>query len=91
MTVIKDKLDADTRFISACKESGCDLRTIEAAAPTRRWEYQHNGLSTRGTQSLAVSVVPDSGTEQLAGLTGTMEIIIDGGRHDYRLRYRLPA
>jgi hypothetical protein len=34
--------------------------------------------------------VPDSGTEGLAGLTGTMDIRIDGGGHFYTFRYSLP-
>lgn len=52
---------------------------------------QHNGLMDRGTPSLAVVVVPDSGTDGLSGLTGTMEIIVSPGRHDYRFHYGLPA
>lgn len=52
---------------------------------------QHNGLMDRGAPSLAVVVVPDSGTDGLSGLTGTMEIIVSPGRHDYRFHYRLPA
>lgn len=52
---------------------------------------QHNGLMDRGTPSLAVVVVPGSGTDGLSGLTGTMEIIVSPGRHDYRFHYGLPA
>ncbi len=51
---------------------------------------QHNGTMDRGTPSLSVTVVPDSGTEELAGLTGTMNIIIDGGKHSWELDYELP-
>lgn len=51
---------------------------------------QHNGLMTRGTPQLSVVVVPDSGSEGLLGLTGTLEITISEGRHDYRLVYSLP-
>src|SRR5882757_9344211 len=32
---------------------------------------QHTGTMTRGTPQLSVTVVPDSGTDQLAGVTGT--------------------
>jgi hypothetical protein len=35
-------------------------------------------------------VVPDSGTEQLTGLTGTMTIDINGGKHFYTFEYQLP-
>ena len=52
---------------------------------------QHTGTMDRGTASLAVHVVPDSGTEELAGLTGTMNIIIAEGNHSYELDYSLPG
>jgi hypothetical protein len=51
---------------------------------------QHSGSMTRSSQALAVSVVPDSGTDGLAGLSGTMEIVVEGGKHDYAFRYTLP-
>jgi hypothetical protein len=44
---------------------------------------QHSGTMTHGTTSLTVTVVPDSGTDQLAGLSGTMTINIAGGQHTY--------
>jgi Protein of unknown function (DUF3224) len=51
---------------------------------------QHNGTMTRGTPQLTVSVVPDSGTGQLAGLAGTMTIKITDGKHFYDFTYTLP-
>jgi hypothetical protein len=48
---------------------------------------QHNGVMTRGVPELSVIVVPDSGSEGLLGLTGTLDITISDGRHDYRLQY----
>jgi hypothetical protein len=51
---------------------------------------QHSGTMTRGTPSLTITVVPDSGTEQLAGLTGKMAIIIAAdGKHSYEFDYTL--
>jgi hypothetical protein len=44
----------------------------------------------RGVQSLSVTVVPDSGTGQLAGLKGKMAIQIDAGKHSYEFEYTLP-
>jgi Protein of unknown function (DUF3224) len=49
---------------------------------------QHSGSMTRGQPNLTVTVVPDSGTEQLAGLAGTMAIIIEGTKHFYEFEYR---
>lgn len=51
---------------------------------------QHSGLMDKGAPSLTVVVVPDSGTEALAGLTGTMAIVVTPERHDYSFRYSLP-
>ncbi len=52
---------------------------------------QHNGVMTRGAPQLTITVVPDSGTGALAGLSGTMAIIIAVGKHSYELDYSLPA
>jgi hypothetical protein len=51
----------------------------------------HTGVMDRGSQSLKVTVVPDSGTDQLTGLTGTMTIDIRDGMHLYTFEYTLPA
>ncbi len=50
---------------------------------------QHSGTMTRGTSTLAVSVVPDSATGQLAGLSGRMTIRIDGKQHFYEFAYAI--
>ena len=52
---------------------------------------QHTGTMTRGTPSLSITVVPDSGTGALTGLTGTMTIVMNGGTHAYEFDYALPA
>jgi len=50
---------------------------------------QHSGTMTRGTPQLIVSVVPDSGSGQLAGLAGTLTITIAEGKHSYDFEYTL--
>ncbi|HEY6293735.1 MAG TPA: DUF3224 domain-containing protein [Terriglobia bacterium] len=50
---------------------------------------QHSGTMTRGVPQLTITVVPDSGTGQLAGLAGKMEIKIVDGKHSYELEYTL--
>lgn len=51
---------------------------------------QHSGTMSRGTGELTIVVLPDSGTGELTGLTGRMNIIIADGRHSYELDYELP-
>jgi len=50
---------------------------------------QHNGVMNRGAGDLSVNVLPDSGTDELTGLTGKMNIIISGGAHSYEFDYTL--
>ena len=52
---------------------------------------QHTGTMNRGAPSLVVTVVPDSGTEELVGLEGEFTINIEEGKHLYEFVYRLPA
>ena len=50
---------------------------------------QHSGTMTRGAPQLTITVVPDSGTGELAGLAGRMTIDIDDGKHSYGFEYTL--
>lgn len=52
---------------------------------------QHSGTMNRGEQSLTLTVVPDSGTDELTGLAGSMKILIDAGKHYYDFDYSLDA
>jgi hypothetical protein len=51
---------------------------------------QHTGTMNRGAPSLEITVVPDSGTEELVGLAGDFKIDIAEGKHSYEFTYRLP-
>lgn len=50
---------------------------------------QHSATMTRGAPQLSVTIVPDSGAGELAGLAGSLRIIIEGGKHSYELDYTL--
>jgi hypothetical protein len=52
---------------------------------------QHFGVMTRGTGELKVSVVPDTGTGDLRGIAGRLNIEISDGRHDYTFEYSFDA
>jgi hypothetical protein len=51
---------------------------------------QHSGTMTRGAPQLTITVVPDSGTDGLRGLAGTLTIAISDGQHFYDMDYTLP-
>jgi hypothetical protein len=51
---------------------------------------QHSATMHHGEYALSVTVVPESGTDGLAGLSGKLNIIIEGGKHRYEFEYTLP-
>ncbi|MFI5235882.1 MAG: DUF3224 domain-containing protein [Gemmatimonadales bacterium] len=48
---------------------------------------QHNATMAQGAHTLNIIVVPDSGTGDLAGLTGRMNVIIADGKHSYEFEF----
>ncbi len=50
---------------------------------------QHRGIMTRGAPELVITVVPDSGTDELAGISGSMSIDIRGKDHFYTFDYEI--
>jgi hypothetical protein len=64
--------------------------TATLAGHKGSFALQHSGSMDKGAQFLSVTVVPDSGTDGFVGLTGSMDIKIEGGNHLYTFRYSLP-
>jgi len=55
------------------------------------FSLQHTGVMNRGVPELKITVVPDSGTDDLTGLAGSMTIdIAPDGKHSYGFDYTLP-
>ena len=52
-----------------------------------RFALQHSGTMSRGAPTLSITVVPDSGTGELAGISGRMTIEIVDGKHNYGFDY----
>ncbi|MGK5078100.1 DUF3224 domain-containing protein [Janthinobacterium sp. HLX7-2] len=65
------------------------LERVDGTLDGRRGSFylQHSGSMTRGTPTLSVTVVPDTGTGQLLGLSGSLAIRIEGGKHYYDFSY----
>ena len=70
-------------YVAIEKVSG----TLNGRAGT--FVLQHSGTMTRGIPELTVSVVQDSGTEDLKGIVGKMTIKIEGGKHFYEFQYMI--
>ncbi|MCF7221269.1 DUF3224 domain-containing protein [Marilutibacter chinensis] len=69
------------------------IERIEGSLEGRPGSFvtQHSGTMDRGAPTLTLTVVPDSGDGQLAGLRGRIAIDIVDGRHFYTFDYSLPA
>lgn len=69
------------------------IEVVEGELGGRRGSFvlHHRGVMDRGAPTLQVEIVPDSGTGELAGITGEVTIDVDDdGAHTYALSYRLP-
>jgi len=64
--------------------------TGNLAGKTGSFVLQHFGVMSHGKNRQILEVAPDSGTGQLAGLSGTMTINIEDGKHLYEFHYTLP-
>jgi hypothetical protein len=58
---------------------------------TGSFALAHKGTMAGGKQQMDIAIVPDSGAGELAGISGTVKIIITAdGKHSYELEYTLP-
>jgi hypothetical protein len=69
------------------------IETVTGALNGKKGSFmlQHSGTMNNGQQSLSINVIPGTGTGELTGISGSMRIIIDKGKHSYELDYSLPA
>ena len=67
-----------------------ELVTGKLGGKSGSFVLQHKGTMSKGAFMIDVRVVPDSGTDQLTGLSGSMAIVIEGNKHSYSFEYTLP-
>lgn len=67
------------------------LEAVDGALDGRRGTFvlQQCGTMTAGAPTLIYAVVPGSGTGALAGLQGTVEILVAEGEHEVQVSYSL--
>lgn len=67
------------------------LERFEGTLAGRRGSFAlvHRGIMSRGAQTMAIDVVPDSGAGDLTGLRGTLLITIENGEHRYELTWEI--
>ncbi len=69
------------------------FEVVEGVLDGRRGGFllQHHGLMWRGESRAAIAVGPDSGTDELLGLRGTLTLENLGSRHTYAFDYTFEA
>jgi hypothetical protein len=50
---------------------------------------QHSSTMARGVPTQSITVIPDSGTDELKGLSGSLVIIVEGKKHSYEFEYTI--
>jgi hypothetical protein len=83
-------LTASTGMKGSAAYVAIDQVTGELGGRRGSFVLQHSGSMNRGVPTLSIMVVPDSGTGELAGLTGTLSINVIDGKHFYDFIYSLP-
>lgn len=83
-------LSAGTAVQGSAAYSAIERVTGELLGKRGSFVLQHTGVMNRGESRLSISVVPDSGTGELAGIRGRMGIRIEGGKHFYDFDFELP-
>ncbi|WP_424631952.1 DUF3224 domain-containing protein [Bradyrhizobium sp. SYSU BS000235] len=84
MLAVRTSVNGSAGYVAMERVSG----TLAGKSGT--FALQHSGTMDKGTPTLSVTVVPDSATDDLVGLTGSMAIKIEGGKHFYTFQYTLP-
>ena len=67
------------------------IEKVEGTLRGRRGSFflRHTATMDRGTPDLSVAIVPDSGTDELVGLSGRLAIRVEDGKHYYDLDFTL--
>jgi hypothetical protein len=84
MQAIRD--DRDTGAYVALEKVVASIKGRSGTFMLMHYGYMHQGAVGRWL----VEIVPNSGTGELADLSGTMKIIQKDGKHYYEIEYTLP-
>lgn len=85
MLAARSQVPTSASYVAIEQVSG----TLDGKAGT--FVLVHRGVMHGGKQQLEVQISPESGTGALAGISGKLDIRIEGGQHYYDLDYTLPA
>ena len=83
MLAVRTAIDGSAGYVA--------MERVTATLKGRKGTFalQHSGTMTRGAPQLSITVVPDSGTGELVGLSGKMDSKIADGKHSYTFDYNV--
>jgi Protein of unknown function (DUF3224) len=84
MLAVRTQVNGSAGYVAMERVSGM------LAGKNGTFVLQHSGTMDKGASTLSVTVVPDSATDDLVGLSGSMAIKIEDGKHFYTFEYTLP-
>ena len=84
-----EMLSARTPVDGSAGYVAIELVTGELAGKRGSFVLQHFGIMDKGKDRLILEVIPDSGTDELEGLSGLMKIDIRDGKHFYEFDFEL--
>ncbi len=84
MTYARTPKDSSAGYVAVEKITG----TLEERSGS--FVVMHTGVTADGNLDLTIAIVPDSGTGDLTGVSGSMTIENNDGAHTYTLNYQLP-
>jgi hypothetical protein len=85
-----EMLSAGTSVKSSAGYVAIERVTGMLAGRRGTFVLQHSATMNRGVPQLSITVVPDSGTDRLTGLSGMIGIKIENGKHFYEFDYTIP-
>ena len=83
MLSYRTAVDGSARYVAIEKVSG------RLAGHTGTFVLQHSSTMNRGIPTQSITVIPDSGTGELEGISGEMIIKIEEGQHFYEFEYEI--
>jgi hypothetical protein len=87
-----EMMTADTTVKGSGGYVAVEAMTVSLKGRSGTFALMHHAtMKNGGDFRMLINVVPDSGTGDLTGLTGNLEIIIEGSKHSYKFDYTLPG
>ena len=84
-----EMLTAGTAIKNSAGYVAVERVTASVKGRVGTFAMMHTGIMNRGAPQLTITVVPDSGTGALTGISGSFGIDVANGKHSYWFDYQI--